>query len=76
MSFLLLRLLKLQLLQSSAPRMLTSVWCDAGSNFLLSYRENQLSSINCSSVPFLYWIPVDTGVENPLSTNSKADCHL
>lgn len=54
--------------------MLTSVWCQAESNFLLSYRENRLSPTVCRSMPFLYQRPVDTGVENPLSTNSKADC--
>lgn len=55
--FFLLGPLKLQLLQSNLPHVLTSVWYEAGSNVLLSCREIWFSCTFCRRVSFLYGIP-------------------
>lgn len=65
---------KASALTSRISTCVNSVWCEAGSNFLLSCRENQLSSAFGRSVSRLCWTSIDTSVENPLSTNTKADC--
>lgn len=55
--FFLLGPLKLQLLQSNLPHVLTSVWYEAGSNVLLSCREIRFSCAFCRRVSFLCGIP-------------------